>query len=83
MPVLLPKGVDRSQVISGLRKHGIISGIHYPPVHSLTYFRARFPGVNLTNTEQFSSRELSLPLHPALKEEEVQRVVRNLKDVIS
>jgi len=83
MPVLLPAGVDRTKVMSKLRKEGIQSSIHYPPVHRFSYYRNRFPDVSLPNTEDFSSRELTLPLHAALKDEDVHRVVSELENAIA
>jgi dTDP-4-amino-4,6-dideoxygalactose transaminase len=80
MPVLLPAETHRPAVMTSLRKDGIQSSIHYPPVHSFTYYRERFPGISLPNTEAFFQRELSLPLHPTLTEADVNRVVMALAE---
>jgi dTDP-4-amino-4,6-dideoxygalactose transaminase len=82
LPVLLPVGVNRDTLMSGLRNAGVQSSIHYPPVHRFSYYKALFPKVSLPNTENYHARELSLPLHPALKEREVEIVVNTLKDLI-
>ena len=79
MPVLLPEDVDRERIMGHLRRDGIQTSIHYPPVHKFTYYQERFPGISLPNTEQFCSRELTLPLHPGLTEGDVERVVEALK----
>jgi dTDP-4-amino-4,6-dideoxygalactose transaminase len=83
MPILLPKGLDRQKVMEALRRAGIQSSIHYPPVHQFTYYQKDFPAISLPNTEQFYARELSLPLHPGLSEEQVTRVVKTLRQAIS
>jgi len=83
MPVLLPGDSDRQKVMQHLRDAGIQSSIHYPPVHRFSYYRERFPGISLPNTELFCSRELTLPLHPGLTESDVDRVVRVLKEALS
>ena len=75
LPILLPPKVNRDQVLSDLRTTNIQSSIHYPPVHKFTYYRERFPLVFLPKTENYHARELSLPMHPALKESEVEIVV--------
>ena len=82
LPILLPNGVGRSRIMKKLRTAGIQSSIHYPPVHQFSYYRGRFPGVALPNTESFCSKELTLPLHPLLDERDVDRVVAVLKSAV-
>jgi dTDP-4-amino-4,6-dideoxygalactose transaminase len=83
MPVLLPNYVSRENIISRLHQADIQSSIHYPPVHRFSYYCKRFPTRALPKTEEFSAKELTLPLHPALTEDDVRRVVRALRDAIS
>ena len=78
LPAILPEGTDRQRIMDGLRKQGIQSSIHYPPVHGFSYYRERFGKVRLPNTEMYCARELTLPLHPALQENDVLRVVDTL-----
>jgi len=82
MPILLPKDTDRQAVIAELRDAGIQTTIHYPPVHQLSFYRARDPSVHLERTEEFAQRELTLPLHPRMQEEDVVRVATALRSVI-
>ena len=82
MPVLLPAGVSRQKIMDQLRDAGIQSSIHYPPIHHFSYYRERFPGVMLPKTEEFCTRELTLPLHPSLTENDVERVVESLRKAI-
>lgn len=83
MPILLPEGVNRQSIMEKLRNDGIQTSIHYPPVHQFSYYRERFPGVKLPKTEDFCDRELTLPLHPSLRKNDVKRVVKSLQKVIS
>ncbi len=83
MPVLLPDRVNRQTVMAELRAAGIQSSIHYPPIHQFSYYQERFPGVSLPETEGFCARELTLPLHPALSEKDVERVVGSLRKAAS
>jgi len=73
-PVLLPESADRGQVIAALRNDGIQTSFHYPPIHLLSWYRNRESGVQLPKTEAFSSRELTLPLHPKMEASQVERV---------
>ena len=82
MPILLPEDVDRERIMDHLRRDGIQTSIHYPPVHKFSYYQERFPGNSLPNTEQFCARELTLPLHPGLTESDVERVVSVLKQAL-
>ncbi len=82
MPVLLPEESDREAVMSRLRKNSIQSSLHYPPVHLFSYYRERFGNCSLEKTELFSARELTLPLHPGLRETDVHRVVDTLGNAL-
>jgi dTDP-4-amino-4,6-dideoxygalactose transaminase len=77
-PVLLPESADRGFVIAALRQAGIQTSFHYPPIHLLSWYRDRNPDVHLPVTEMFSSRELTLPLHPKMEDEQVEYVTRAL-----
>jgi len=78
-PVLLPESADRGHVIAALRRDGIQTSFHYPPIHLLSYYRNRDSDVRLPVTETFSSRELTLPLHPKMGESQVERVTQALR----
>ena len=78
LPVVLPSYADREQVMEQLRADGIQTTIHYPPVHALSLYQDRFPDVHLPLTEEFASRELTLPLHPKMAEADVEHVARSL-----
>jgi dTDP-4-amino-4,6-dideoxygalactose transaminase len=82
LPVILPKGTDRRCTSGRLWRLGIQTTVHYPPVHRFSWYRSRFPSTRLPVTEEFSDRELTLPLHPKLEEHEVEFVVRALSDVL-
>jgi dTDP-4-amino-4,6-dideoxygalactose transaminase len=82
LPILLPSGVNRNQLMADLRDAGIQSSIHYPPIHKFSYYREQFFGVSLPKTEQYHARELSIPLHPALQEHELETVVNTIKKLI-
>jgi len=78
MPIVLPREHDRQSVISHLKDANIQTTIHYPPAHRLSLYQNLFPSVKLEKTEEFSQRELTLPLHPMMGEDDVSRVVAAL-----
>jgi dTDP-4-amino-4,6-dideoxygalactose transaminase len=83
MPILLPKGCDRIRFMGAMKAQGIQTSIHYPPIHTFSYYRNRFPGISLPITEQIAEREVTLPLYPGMKEEQVKTVVEGVRNVLS
>jgi dTDP-4-amino-4,6-dideoxygalactose transaminase len=82
LPIVLPADTDQLRVMEGMRVAGIQTTIHYPPVHHLTWYRARVRAVELPRTEEYGRRELTLPLHPKLDERHVATVVQTLAQVL-
>ena len=82
MIVVLPEGVVRGEVIAALAGAGIRTGVHFPPLHHLTWFRENAdigPG-GTPVADALAPRVLSLPLHPAITAEQVDRVCQGLVD---
>ncbi|SDP25464.1 DegT/DnrJ/EryC1/StrS aminotransferase family protein [Afipia sp. GAS231] len=82
IPVVLPTSTRRQHIIDRLRKRGIQTTVHYPPVHRLTFYRDLYPDTSLPLTEQFAQRELTLPLHPRMTQSDVEMVVSTLAAAI-
>jgi len=80
LPILLPAGKNRLKIIDYLRKEGIQSSIHYPPIHHFSFFKEKYPCIILQKTEVFCQRELTLPLHPSMTESDVNRIVLTLNN---
>ena len=83
MPAILPTSAGRQEVIDRLRDRGIQTTVHYPPVHRLTFYRELYPDCCLPRTEEFSQRELTLPLHPRMTLATVKVVVKSLADALA
>ena len=71
-------GVDRGTVMRRLADAGIGSQVHYMPLHLHPYYRDRYGAVSLPGAEAYYGRALSLPLHPGMVDEDVDRVVTAL-----
>jgi len=80
MPILLPGEADRVAVIQGVRERGIQTSIHYPAIHTFSGY-AGFAG-RLERSEEFASRELTLPFYPGMSAEDVQYVATALREVL-
>ena len=69
-------------------KEGIGATVYYdPPVHETPYYRkltessTKNKGKNLTNTEQSTRRVLSLPVHPLVKETDIEYIASIVKKI--
>ena len=68
-------GMDREAFMKAVQEQNIGTGIHFIATHLHTYYRQRFPGVHLPNTEWNSARLCSIPLFPDMTPDDVERVV--------
>src|SRR5437879_4624359 len=75
-------GVTRREVVDALRERGVGSQVHYIPVHSQPYYRARYGELNLPGAEAWYDRCLSLPLYPGMADGDVGKVAEALKAVL-
>jgi dTDP-4-amino-4,6-dideoxygalactose transaminase len=82
MATLLPVTANKGEVMRKLREAGIQTSIHYPPIHLFSYYQNLFPGTDLPITEAFARRELTLPLHPSLDDQDVTRVISALRNAL-
>ena len=82
MPVLLPKETKRQDFIESMKGNGIQTSIHYPPIHTFTSYKDGMVW-NLPVTEDVAQREITLPLYPAMSNEDVIVVVSAVQASLS
>lgn len=80
-PIVLAKRGRQSVIRKHLAEQGIQTSLHYPPVHLFSHYRQLYPSVHLPNTEDVTEREITLPLHPQMTQEDVQEISRVLLEV--
>ena len=68
----------RTAVMNALKQRGIGTQVHYIPVHRQPYYANRYQPVVLPGADAYYARCLSLPLFPAMSEDDVNRVVAEL-----
>ena len=76
-------GIGRTEVFEAMRAEGIGVGVHFIPVHLHPYYRGRF-GTDVGDcpvAEAAYEQILSLPIFPAMTDEDVARVVAALRTV--
>jgi dTDP-4-amino-4,6-dideoxygalactose transaminase len=75
-------GAGRDDYQRALGEEGIATSIHFLPVHTLTWYRERFPDQpRLPVAERAGGEVLSLPLSPAHTDEAVGAVIEALRRV--
>ena len=73
----------RETIFSGLRKAGIAVQVNYMPAYWHPAFQDRgFRKGMFPNSDLFYSQEISLPMYPDLRDDEIDFVVRTIKTLI-
>jgi UDP-4-amino-4,6-dideoxy-N-acetyl-beta-L-altrosamine transaminase len=75
-------GVDRATVMRRLADRGIGTQVHYIPVYRQPYFAGRHGPTRLLCAETFYARVLALPLFPAMRNQDVERVTSALSEAL-
>jgi dTDP-4-amino-4,6-dideoxygalactose transaminase len=76
-------GKDRKTVMQELAAKGIGTQVHYFPVHLQPYYQKRYGRRHLPGAEAYYAQCLSLPLFPTMTDDDVDRVVAALADVVA
>jgi perosamine synthetase len=81
--VRLADGAARARFFAGLRRQGILAQVHYLAVNEMPFYRRL--GYNPTDTPvalEASQTLVSLPLFPAMTDEDLERVIRAVREVL-
>jgi dTDP-4-amino-4,6-dideoxygalactose transaminase len=74
-PILLNDAAQRPSFRQALLERGIQTTFHYPPAHLFTHYRQTVPNArSLSRTEAAALREVTLPLHTQLTEQDVENI---------
>src|SRR5690606_30819651 len=74
---------ERDAMVSALREeHGVGTGVYYPiPNHRLSSLERYAPAHELTQTEAAAAQVISLPVHPSLSQDDLERIVSGVNAV--
>lgn len=77
--------VTRDEFIELLKERQVGSSVHFIPLHRHPYYRETYgyTGADFPHAEDAFSRCLSLPIYPDLREEQLERVVEAVTDIVS
>jgi len=70
---------DRDRIVEDLRKRGVGATVYYhTPIHQMPPYR-QFGNYSLSNTERVAQKVFSLPVHPSVTAENIQRIAAATK----
>lgn len=75
----------RDELVARLRAAGVEASVHFdPPVHRQRFYRERYrtAAAGLPATDDAARRVVTLPMHPDLSDNAVQRVVASLSEAL-
>ena len=74
---------DRKGLYDFLRNNNIFAQIHYIPVHTLPYYqKIGYEKADLSNSENYYSKCISVPMYPSLTNEEQEFVIEKVLNYI-
>jgi perosamine synthetase len=73
--------LKRDELYDVLKKEGITTGVHYPPLHFFSYYQksTKYRRGDFPCAEALYTKILSLPMFPFMTDEEFQKIIRTLK----
>lgn len=77
-----PFPLKRDELKNYLKKHGIVSNVYYPtPLYDFTHlYDGTNPNRQYPITELATQQVLSLPVHPLVRQIDVNRIIRTIRD---
>lgn len=64
---------NRNSFIKKMFQNGIETGIHYKPIHTMKFYKG---STKLPNTESVGERIVSIPIHPNLTQDDVNKIIQ-------
>jgi len=81
--VLLPSRCERGDFIRAMHAVGIGVGVHYPAIHLLSLYRTMgFKPGDFPHAERVGRSIVTLPLFPAMREQDVDRVCAQIARIL-
>lgn len=78
-------GKTRSHMMDELKRKGIGTQVHYIPVHLQPYYRStyHYREGDFPVAEAYYEKALSLPLYPAMTDEDIDRVIDSVSEYLN
>jgi len=77
-------GFGKTDLFNKMKEFGIILQVHYIPVHLQPFYKEKygFKNGDFPLSEKFYNQEISLPIYPGLKEDDVKNVIKALLEAV-
>jgi len=75
---------NRDEVIEKMKEKGIGCSVHFIPVHKHPYYKEKFgfKDSNYPIANKVFNMSISLPIYPDMSEDEVEYVIKSLKEIV-
>jgi dTDP-4-amino-4,6-dideoxygalactose transaminase len=73
----------RADLFNYLHDNGIFVQVHYVPAHTMPYYKNQGPEISLPLAEKYYNHCMSLPMYPALTDEEQEYVIGKIIEFYS
>jgi len=85
---IFPIWVDstkRDKILDYINSQGVGAVINYPSIHLFTFYKNKYGFTEgmFPNCEEIASREISIPLYSRLADEEVEYIIKTIKEAVS
>ena len=76
------KKINRFSLFNYLKKHNIVTQVHYIPIHYLKYYKRKYKFNNndFPEAKNYYEQALSLPLYPGLSSIQLKKIIKVLKN---
>ena len=64
---------NRNKFQKRMYENGIETGTHYKPVHTFSFYKSK---IKLKNTENIGKSVITIPCHPNLSENDIEKIIR-------
>ena len=78
--IVCRNGNERMKLIEHLKKNGIQAVFHYQSLHKSPFYKNKYKGAELPNSDRYSDCLLRLPLYYDLKFKEVEYICEKVKE---
>jgi dTDP-4-amino-4,6-dideoxygalactose transaminase len=74
---------ERNNIIKQMQKKGIGADAYYPtPINKMPYYKENFGDFKLPETEKAAKQVISLPIHPAVTEEQIDFIAKTFLELL-
>ena len=81
--LVMPNSQERNELIQLLKNKGVLAVSHYLSLHSSPYYKDKYAGEELPNSDRYTNCLVRLPLYYDLAENQIEYIVSIIKEFIN